>query len=610
MHNRNLALIFAFIGGVQAAPAWAVSKQPAVNNAAQAAKPAARASTDPYGHLGGMRAPISSMKQAVLLSLFHPEVFETLGGDSAHGGPPSGVLITGVRGVGKSELAKATRQAVLAKGGAAVMTDVTGIKPADIKALFANAIKIAKGIPADEEEKAKPEWDNAKPVALFLDEIHKLGSEGDKRSENVAMMNAMLDLVKKEMAANPKMKRISVIGVTSEPDQVDHSLTRKGKLEVPVKIEMPEEEERLDVLTKLTSGARLKPATKALLARIAKDTRGWTPSDLARVTRQASYNAALRENPEADVTKLTHSTLAAMEIHPADIEHAMKQTQPETATTFGVKTKDVTLDDVVGQDEAKAQVREIIANLQNPEKAKKLGAKLERIYVLVGPPGVGKTMTATAMANEIGMPLLTLGTQVKGGTVGATENGIDSVFQTAKQMGNAMIFMDEAEGLLKARGSNPGDPTHDNGVDVVLAATDGVESRKGRNVIVILATNHPEMLDPAIFGPNGRAIAIHFHALSDKHIEQQYARLLEKVDAAPDVTPAKLAKLTSGLAGRGVDKVMSQAGSIANARGADAVSMQDYEEAVRRVMPHGSTVSAAKARSAAPVQRMLGVETP
>ncbi|MDI6854229.1 MAG: ATP-dependent zinc metalloprotease FtsH [Deltaproteobacteria bacterium] len=245
----------------------------------------------------------------------------------------------------------------------------------------------------------------------------------------------------------------------------------------------------------------------------------------------------------------------------------------------------VTFADVAGVDEAEEELKEIIEFLKNPGKFQVLGGKIPKGVLLVGPPGTGKTLLARAVAGEAGVPFLSLtGSDFVEMFVGVGAARVRDLFQQAQEKAPCIIFIDELDALGKARGLSPisGHEERENTLNQLLSEMDGFDTRKG--VIIMAATNRPEILDPALIRPGrfDRHILVDRPSVNGrKEIFQIHSR---NVKLAPDVNFDTLAARTPGMVGSDLANIVNEAALLAARKNKPAVEMQDFEEAIDRVI--------------------------
>jgi cell division protease FtsH len=246
----------------------------------------------------------------------------------------------------------------------------------------------------------------------------------------------------------------------------------------------------------------------------------------------------------------------------------------------------VRFDDVAGVDEAKEELQEIVEFLRYPEQYGRLGGRMPKGVLLVGPPGTGKTLLAKAVAGQAGVPFFSIsGSEFVEMLVGVGAARVRDLFEQARAKAPAIIFIDELDALGRARGLGPYAAGHDEKeqtLNQLLADMDGFDSRSG--LVILAATNRPEILDPALL----RAGRFDRQVLVDRPDKRGRIDILNvhlrQAKLAPDVDPEKVAALTPGFTGADLANLVNEAALLATRRGADAVDMLDFNNAVERIV--------------------------
>ncbi len=246
----------------------------------------------------------------------------------------------------------------------------------------------------------------------------------------------------------------------------------------------------------------------------------------------------------------------------------------------------VTFDDVAGVDEAKAELQEIVDFLRNPEEYGRLGGRMPKGVLLVGPPGTGKTLIARAVAGEAGVPFFSIsGSEFVEMFVGVGAARVRDLFEQARAKAPAIIFIDELDALGRARGIGPimgGHDEKEQTLNQLLSELDGFDPSIG--VVLLAATNRPEILDPALL----RAGRFDRQVLVDRPDKQGRVAILHvhmrKAKLGPDVDAEKVAGITPGFTGADLANLVNEATLLATRRKADAVTMDDFNNAVERIV--------------------------
>jgi cell division protease FtsH len=256
------------------------------------------------------------------------------------------------------------------------------------------------------------------------------------------------------------------------------------------------------------------------------------------------------------------------------------------ARVFAETDVSVHFADVAGVDEAKDELRESVDFLKNPQSYGRLGARMPKGILLIGPPGTGKTMLARAMAGEAGVPFFSIsGSEFVEMFVGVGAARVRDLFEQARKAAPAIIFIDELDALGRARGAGPFSGGHDEKeqtLDQLLSEMDGFDASVG--VVILAATNRPEVLDPALL----RAGRFDRQVLVDRPDRKGRADILrvhlKKVTTNADVQPDAIAALTPGFAGADLANLVNEAALLATRRQADTVQARDFNEAIERIV--------------------------
>ncbi|MEP9386753.1 ATP-dependent zinc metalloprotease FtsH [Mesorhizobium sp. KR9-304] len=246
----------------------------------------------------------------------------------------------------------------------------------------------------------------------------------------------------------------------------------------------------------------------------------------------------------------------------------------------------VTFDDVAGVDEAKAELQEIVSFLKDKDKYGRLGARIPKGILLVGPPGTGKTLMARAVAGEAGVPFFSIsGSEFVEMFVGVGAARVRDLFQQARQAAPCIIFIDELDALGRARspfaGYGGGDEKEQT-LNQLLSELDGFDPRVG--IVLLAATNRPEILDPALL----RAGRFDRQVVLDRPDRKGRAAIvkvhMKNVSVALEVSADEIAAITPGFTGADLANLVNEAAIVATRRGADQVTMDDFTNAVERIV--------------------------
>jgi cell division protease FtsH len=255
------------------------------------------------------------------------------------------------------------------------------------------------------------------------------------------------------------------------------------------------------------------------------------------------------------------------------------------AKVYMEKQTGVTFEDVAGIDEARAELMEIVDFLKTPDRYRRLGGKIPKGVLLAGAPGTGKTLLAKAVAGEAGVPFFSMsGSEFVEMFVGMGAARVRDLFAQAQQKAPCIIFIDELDALGKARGMNPmgGHDEREQTLNQLLVEMDGFETNKG--VIIMAATNRPEILDPALLRPGRFDRQVVLDRPDLKGREKILQVHTKNVSMGPDVKLAEIAARTAGFVGADLANLVNEAALRAARRGSEKVAMQDFDEAAERVV--------------------------
>ncbi len=516
-----------------------------------------------YEDIGGLKNEIQKIREMVELPIRYPELFERLGIE-----PPKGVLLYGAPGTGKTLLAKA-----VANESDAHFIDISG--PELVSKFVGESEERLREIFNEAKEKA--------PTIIFMDEIDAIAPKREEATNEVErrMVSQLLAL----MDGITSRGQVIVIGATNRPNAIDPALRRPGRFDREIEIGVPDRNARKEILQIHTKNMPL--AKDVDLDELANMTHGYTGADIAALCREAAM-AELRHILPQIINKksVPNEILANLNVTRADFMEALALIQPSALREVFVERPNVHWDDVGGLEEVKQQLREAVElPVKNPEAFEKIGIRPVKGILLVGAPGTGKTLLAKAVATERESNFISIkGPELLSKYVGESEKAVREIFRKAKQAAPCIIFIDEIDAIATIRGAEEGDSlVTERVVDTLLTEFDGLTELK--NVVVLAATNRPDMIDPALLRP-GRFDKIIEIPLPDEKARYEIFKVhTKKMPLDKDVKLEELAKQTENYTGAEIENIVREAGMNAIRSSRDKVNKHDFEVAMQEVRP-------------------------
>ncbi|MDK2891964.1 CDC48 family AAA ATPase [Methanohalophilus sp.] len=523
-----------------------------------------------YEDIGGLRDEIQRVREMIELPLKHHELFQRLNIE-----PPKGVILYGPPGTGKTLIAKAvaneSRAHFLYIAGPEIMGKFYGESEERLRRIFEEA-------------------DENTPSIIFIDEIDSIAPKrenatGEVERRVVAQLLTLMD-------GMDERKEVVVIGATNRIDSIDPALRRPGRFDREIEIGVPDCDDRLEILQIHTRGMPLsEEIDEDYLRYLAEYTQGFVGADMLALVQEASMRALRRILPEInfDEEKIPEEVLEKLEVTAQDFEDALKEVEPSAMREVLVEIPSVGWDDIGGLEDAEQELRETVEwPLKWPEKIEKMGVKPPTGILLYGPPGTGKTLLAQAVANEANANFISIkGPQIFSKYVGESEKAIREIFKKARQVAPCIIFFDEIDSIASIRqgGSDEGGRVTEQVVNQLLTEMDGLEPLN--EVVVIAATNRPDLIDPALLrsGRFDRLVmatpTTHEGRIS---IFQIHTRNMPLDD---DVNISDLAGMTEGYVGADIEAVCREAAMLALRENFDndKVSLRHFTQAFEKVKP-------------------------
>ncbi len=519
-----------------------------------------------YEDVGGLDREIQRVREMVELPLRHPSLFKRLGID-----PPKGVLLRGPPGCGKTLLAKA-----VANESEAFFISING--PEIMSKFYGESEKKLRKIFIDAEEKS--------PSIIFIDEIDAIAPKretvtGEVERRVVAQLLALMDGLHSR-------GKVIVIGATNRPNSLDSALRRPGRFDREIEIKVPNEKGRREVFQIHT---RSMPLDKKIsLKEFANVTHGFVGADISAVCREAAMSALRRYLPQIDLDSeiIDQELLEQIEVTKADFEEALKEVMPSGIREVFVEIPNVTWDQIGGLEDLKQKLIESVDwPLSHPKIFERMGITPPRGILLYGPPGCGKTLLARAVATESKANFISIkGPELLSKYVGESEKAIREVFRIAKMAAPCIIFFDEFDSIAPSRGRH----TTDSGVSEkvlsqFLTELDGLEVKK--DIIVIAATNRPDILDPALIRP-GRIDRILLVPAPNEDGREKILKIFTKnMPLAANIDLNALNKKLEGFTGADLETLCREAGMIAlrDNMKARKISEEHFKAATESIYP-------------------------
>jgi transitional endoplasmic reticulum ATPase len=511
-----------------------------------------------YEDIGGLHVEIQKVREIIELPLRHPELFVRLGVEA-----PKGVLLHGPPGTGKTLLAKAVANESNANfytiGGPEIISKFYGESEERLRETFKQA------------------QENA-PSIILIDEIDSIAPKreevtGDVEKRVVAQLLSLMD----GMQARGK---VVVIGITNRVNALDPALRRPGRFDREIEIGVPGRAGRLEVLQIHTRGMPLEKNVN--LESLADRTHGFVGADLEALCKEAAMRALRRILPEVDLEaeSIPAKVLSKLVVEMKDFEEALKDIQPSALREVLVEVPDAKWSDIGGLEEVKSELQQAVEwPLKYADLFEKSGAKPPKGILLYGPPGTGKTLLAKALANESEANFISIkGPELLSKWVGESESGIREIFRKAKQAAPTVVFFDEVDSIAPVRGGGSSDSNvTERVVSQLLTELDGLEELQ--KVVVLAATNRPDIVDPALLRP-GRFDRVLKVPPPDKKARLEILKLhTAKNPLASDVNLERIAEKTDGFTGADLAGVASTAVMMALQ---DLVSKYKTIEEVRK----------------------------
>jgi len=518
-----------------------------------------------YEDIGGIKNVVEKVREMIELPLRHPEIFERLGIDA-----PKGVLLYGPPGTGKTLLAKAVANESGANffsiSGPEIFSKFYGQTEENLRKIFEEAEKNA-------------------PSIIFIDEIDAIAPKreevtGEVERRTVSQLLTLMDGLKSR-------GKVIVIAATNRPNALDPALRRAGRFDREIEIPVPDRDGRLEIFKIHT---RNMPLDKDVdLSWLADITYGYVGADIMALCKEAAMSALRRVLPEIKwktEEELPKEVIEKLVVKKEDFENALKVVEPSAMREVLVEVPKVKWEDVGDLEEVKQQLKEMVEwPLKNPESFERMGITPPKGILLYGPPGCGKTLLAKAVATESGANFISVkGPEVFSMWFGESERKLRELFRRARQVAPAIIFFDEIDALVPKRGYYRGSAATETIVSQLLTELSGIEETK--NVVVIAATNRPDMVDPALLRP-GRIDRFVLIPPPNAKARLEILKIHTRKMPLKDVDLKEIAEKTEGFSGADLEALCREAAMNALRENikAKAVEKKHFEEALKKITP-------------------------
>jgi transitional endoplasmic reticulum ATPase len=497
-----------------------------------------------YEQIGGLRREIKLIREMIELPLRHPELFEKLGIE-----PPKGVLLHGPPGTGKTMIAKAvaneTEAYFISISGPEIMGKYYGESEKHIREIFEDAEKNA-------------------PTIIFIDEIDSIAPKreevtGEVERRVVAQLLSLMDGLKTR-------GQVIVIAATNRPNAIDAALRRGGRFDREIEIGIPDRLGRFDVLQIHTRGMPLAQdmSEETGLREIADMTHGFVGADLSSLCKEAAMHAIRKILPDINIeADIPQEIMEKIVITREDFQNALQNIEPSALREVFIEVPAVRWTEIGGLESVKQELIEAVEwPLKYPEAFIAINTRPPKGVLLFGPPGTGKTMLAKAIATESEANFISIkGPELLSKYVGESEKAIRETFRKARQAAPTIIFFDEIDSMVPTRGTAFDSGVTERIVSQILTEIDGLEELK--NVVVVAATNRPDMVDPALLRPGRLERYIYIRPPDQNERELIFEIHLKGKPLASDIDVKELSSRAQGYVGADIEAICHEAAIIA-----------------------------------------------
>ncbi len=585
-----------------------------------------------YEDIGGLKRELRLVREMIELPLKHPELFQRLGID-----PPKGVLLYGPPGTGKTLIAKAVANEVdahfITLSGPEIMSKYYGESEQRLREIFEEAKENAPAIifideidsiaPKREEVTGEVERRVVAQLLTLMDGLEErgqvivIGATNRIDAVDPALRRPgrfdreieigvpdregryeILQIHTRNMPLEPKYDREfvlealkSMLKISKEDNDVEKANLIEFIIDEVKEAETEDEVRRIiqNLMPKEKIDDLEKEIVKAMLKGLADQTHGFVGADIEALCKEAAMKALRRYLPKIDLNsdEIPAEVLESIRVTMDDFREALKDVEPSAMREVFVEIPRVTWRDVGGLEDVKREIIEAVEwPLKFPEKFKKFGIKPPKGVLLFGPPGTGKTLIAKAVANETQANFISVkGSELLSKWLGESEKAVRKIFRKARQVAPSIIFFDEIDAIAQLRGVDEGSRAVERVLNQILTEMDGLEELQG--VMVIGATNRPDILDPALLRP-GRFDRLVYVRPPDKKSRVAIFKIHTRdMPLADDVDIDVLAELTEGYVGADIEAICREAVMLALREdlNVEKIEMRHFEEALKKIRP-------------------------
>jgi len=519
-----------------------------------------------YEDIGGLENELKKVREMVELPLKHPELFERLGVEA-----PKGVLLYGPPGTGKTLLAKAVANET------------------DAHFILINGPEIMSKYYGQSEENLRKKFEEAEknaPAIIFIDEIDAIASKreesrGEVERRVVAQLLALMDGLKSR-------EKVIVIAATNIQNSLDPALRRPGRFDREIDIGVPTKEGRLDILKIHTRNMPLSQDVN--IKKLAEITHGFVGADLSSLAKEAAMIVLRRLIPDLNMREdeeIPEEVLKKLVVKMSDFMESLRVVRPSALREVLIEIPNVTWKDVGGLKEVKQELIEAVEwPLKHRAAFDRLGVSPPKGVLLYGPPGTGKTLLAKAVAHESEANfILVKGPEMLSKWVGESEKAVRKIFEKARQTAPSIIFFDEIDSIAPRRGAGGDHQVTERVVNQLLTEMDGLQDLT--DVVIIAATNRPDIIDTALLRP-GRFDRIVLSPVPDKKARMEILKVhTQRMPLAEDLDLKEIVDLTDNYVGADLEAVCREAAMLALRESIKSkeVGKKHFEGALKKVRP-------------------------